>query len=82
MFGLNYLRDVVTLELDQSKCNACGICIKVCPHAVLARDGSSVRIVQRDACMECGACARNCEPGAIGVQGGAGYPGIGMLLQC
>jgi len=29
-----YLRDVVTLQLHEEKCNGCGMCIKVCPHAV------------------------------------------------
>ncbi|HUU03675.1 MAG TPA: mercury methylation ferredoxin HgcB [Myxococcota bacterium] len=72
MSGLSYLHDVVTLELDQEKCNACGICLKVCPHAVLVRNDSVVRIARRDACMECGACSRNCEPGAITVQAGVG----------
>jgi NAD-dependent dihydropyrimidine dehydrogenase PreA subunit len=67
-----YLRDVVSLELDLEKCNGCGICLKVCPHAVLAKHDSKVRISNRDACMECGACAMNCEPQAIRVESGVG----------
>ena len=67
-----YLRNVVSLELDEDKCNGCGICLKVCPHAVFSRNGKDVRIVNRDACMECGACAMNCEPGAMRVQSGVG----------
>jgi NAD-dependent dihydropyrimidine dehydrogenase PreA subunit len=30
------------------------------------------QIVDREACMECGACANNCETGAIRVRAGVG----------
>ncbi len=72
MVAMRYLRNVVSLELNQDQCNGCGLCLKVCPQAVLARDGAKVSIVDLDACMECGACARNCEPGAIAVRAGVG----------
>lgn len=72
MIGLRYLPNVVTLELDQSKCNGCQKCIEVCPHAVFAIENKRAVIVDLDACMECGACAQNCEPGAIQVQSGVG----------
>ena len=32
MFGLRYLKNVATLKLDQAKCNACRMCINVCPQ--------------------------------------------------
>ena len=67
-----YLKDVVTLELDRKKCTGCGMCIQVCPHAVLSLTHGRTRIENRDACMECGACARNCPEGAIGVHAGVG----------
>jgi Fe-S-cluster-containing hydrogenase component 2 len=44
----------------------------VCPHAVFDMDGETVHIVDRDACMECGACARNCPVGAVSVEAGVG----------
>jgi ferredoxin len=72
MAGLRYIESVITLKLDQSKCNGCGICLKVCPHEVFVREKPLVRIADRGACMECGACARNCEPGAISVNSGVG----------
>ncbi len=56
---LLYLHDVTTLELNLTKCNGCGMCIEVCPHAVFVLERKSVCIVNRDACMECGACALN-----------------------
>lgn len=73
MFGLRYLRGVATIRLDVDRCNGCGMCLSVCPHAVLAgADGSKVAVVDRDGCMECGACARNCPTGALSVQAGVG----------
>jgi NAD-dependent dihydropyrimidine dehydrogenase PreA subunit len=70
--GLRYLPDVVTLQLDPAKCNGCKLCVEVCPHAVFVVENKLARIVDRDACMECGACALNCEPGAITVDSGVG----------
>jgi len=67
-----YLKDVVTLKLDQKKCVGCGMCLLVCPHAVLGLTNGKIEIVDRDACMECGACARNCSFEALGVRSGVG----------
>jgi NAD-dependent dihydropyrimidine dehydrogenase PreA subunit len=67
-----YLRNVVTLELNEEKCVGCGMCLMVCPHAVFSVLNSHAQITDRDACMECGACARNCPSGAVNVQAGVG----------
>lgn len=72
MFGLRYLPDVVTLTLDAQKCNGCGMCRTVCPHAVFDLENKKSRIADRNACMECGACARNCPESAISVRPGVG----------
>lgn len=72
MGRLVYLKDVVTLELDGEKCVGCGMCLLVCPHAVLIPSNGRVEIRDRDACMECGACARNCPVKAVSVQSGVG----------
>lgn len=69
---LRYLSMVTTLTLNETARTGCGMCVAVCPHAVLELDGSKARIVDRDACMECGACARNCPTGAIDVRAGVG----------
>jgi NAD-dependent dihydropyrimidine dehydrogenase PreA subunit len=70
--GYRYLPGVVTLQLDSVRCNGCKMCMEVCPHGVFVVENQQASIVDRDACMECGACARNCESGAITVQSGVG----------
>ncbi len=72
MNRLVYLPEVVTLRLDPERCNGCGMCVKVCPHAVFAMANKKALIVARDACMECGACAMNCSEEAITVASGVG----------
>jgi NAD-dependent dihydropyrimidine dehydrogenase PreA subunit len=67
-----YLKNVVTLTLDQNKCMGCGTCLLVCPHAVLSPANGKIEIANRDGCMECGACARNCPVEALTVRSGVG----------
>ena len=69
---MRYLDGVVTLELDSARCSGCGMCIRVCPHAVFRMENKRALVADRGACMECGACARNCEPEAIRVRAGVG----------
>ncbi len=72
MNDLTYLKDVVTLKVTPEKCTGCGTCLDVCPHNVLSLDNKRIGISDRDACMECGACSRNCPFGAIFVEAGVG----------
>jgi NAD-dependent dihydropyrimidine dehydrogenase PreA subunit len=70
--GFRYLKDVVTLELDQPACIGCGMCTEVCTHQVFVMNGKKALLQDRDACMECGACALNCPVKAIVVDAGVG----------
>ena len=72
MSQLIYLKDVVTLTLDRLRCIGCEMCIAVCPRSVLVMTDGRAGIENRDACMECGACARNCPVAAVSVQAGVG----------
>jgi NAD-dependent dihydropyrimidine dehydrogenase PreA subunit len=72
MKTMQYLKNTVTLKLDASLCNGCGMCAIVCPHAVFEIIGHKARITDIDDCMECGACALNCKFGAITVKSGVG----------
>ncbi len=69
---LRYLPGVTTLKLDPERCTGCRLCTEVCPHAVFRLEDKRATVADRDACMECGACAMNCEAGAISVQSGVG----------
>lgn len=69
---MRYLESAITLEFFQERCNGCGMCTKVCPHAVFRMENKRAVLADRGACMECGACARNCEPAAIRVRAGVG----------
>ena len=72
MHTQRYLKNVATLDYDPSRCTACGMCIEVCPHNVFALNGRKVKVIYPDSCMECGACALNCEFGALNVKQGVG----------
>ncbi len=69
---LEYLKNVTTLKLDIEKCTGCRMCTIVCPHEVFEMNGNKARIINRDACIECGACARNCAFEALSVRAGVG----------
>jgi ferredoxin len=73
MGQLVYLKDVVTLRLEEQKCMGCGTCLLVCPRAVLSLTNGKIEITNRDACMECGACSRNCPVDALSVRAGVGF---------
>ena len=72
MKGQMYLKNVVTLGLNVDKCNGCGMCTVVCPHNVFEIKDKKSNIIDKDACMECGACEKNCKPKAITVSSGVG----------
>ena len=69
---MKYLANVTTLQYASDKCTGCGRCVEVCPQGVFVMREKRAAITDRDLCMECGACAMNCEFGAISVNSGVG----------
>jgi len=46
--------------------------MEVCPHAVFDFGNDKAIIKDKNSCMECGACAKNCPVSAIAVDAGVG----------
>lgn len=69
---LRYLKNVATLKLNAEKCVGCGMCVNVCPHRVFELQGGKAEIMDPGACMECGACMKNCAFSAVSVSPGVG----------
>ncbi len=69
---MKYLSNVSTLSYDADKCAGCRRCVEVCPHGVFEMRDKKAVLTDKDLCMECGACALNCESGAITVKTGVG----------
>ncbi len=69
---MKYLANVTTLEYYPEKCTGCKRCVEVCPQSVFEMRDKRAAVMDRDLCMECGACALNCEFGAISVNAGVG----------
>ncbi len=69
---MKYLSNVVSLKIIPELCVGCGTCLEVCPHKVFEMRDGKAAILDRDRCMECGACAGNCAFGAIEVDKGVG----------
>lgn len=72
MSGLRYIDGVVTLAYDETLCTGCRLCTAVCPRGVFEMRDNRAVVVDRDACIECGACALNCSSGALSVDAGVG----------
>jgi NAD-dependent dihydropyrimidine dehydrogenase PreA subunit len=72
MKELVYIPGVATLKLVDTLCNGCGMCVKVCPHEVFTLSGKKAHIINKDNCMECGACEMNCPVNALTVNSGVG----------
>lgn len=67
-----YLKNVASVELDIDKCLGCKMCINVCPHQVFTMRENKASIKNKDYCIECGACDKNCPVNAIRVKSGVG----------
>jgi NAD-dependent dihydropyrimidine dehydrogenase PreA subunit len=69
---MEYLKNVVTLRIETDKCTGCSVCTSVCPRNVLKVIDRKAVIINRDSCIECGACVNNCLFEAISVKAGVG----------
>jgi NAD-dependent dihydropyrimidine dehydrogenase PreA subunit len=72
MTEFKYLKNGLSLAIDEASCIGCGACIEVCPHGAIELLGRKAAIRDRELCMECGACAKNCPSNSISVSAGVG----------
>lgn len=70
--ALNYLSKDITLNLNDCLCIGCELCSVVCPHRVFQMQNNKSKIIAKDKCIECGACASNCPTNAIQLNAGVG----------
>ena len=69
---MQYIKNIVTLEIDSEQCVGCGVCLEVCPREVLQIKAKKAVTVKKDQCIECGACRTNCAFNAITLHTGTG----------
>ena len=53
------------IAIDETKCNACGECVKICPVEIYKLEGNRVVVGSTDECSGCQSCISVCEPQAI-----------------
>lgn len=69
---MEYIKNVAKIEIHSERCTGCGICINVCPHAVISIKEGKAFLDNKNRCIECGACGKNCPVNAIEVEAGVG----------
>ena len=69
MGACKYLANVTTLR-NVSRLRQCAL--EVCPQGVFEMRDKRAAVTDKDLCMECGACAKNCDFDALSVNAGVG----------
>ncbi|MBN2157656.1 MAG: 4Fe-4S binding protein [Candidatus Lokiarchaeota archaeon] len=73
---VKYLNETIGLQIDESRCQGCGTCVKICPTNALERgpiggtlkktfDKSVSTVVSPETCSYCGLCSYMCPWTAI-----------------
>lgn len=66
--GAGY-RYFAKIEIDSSKCDLGGSCVKVCPKGVLAKEDRKIVAKHPEKCNLCNSCVEVCDAGVIKVTG-------------
>lgn len=53
------------IQIDEEKCNGCGICVTACHEGAIGMVGGKARLMRDDYCDGLGDCLPNCPTGAI-----------------
>jgi len=52
-------------EINQEKCNQCGLCVSVCACGAIVQENQQVVIVETEDCHWCTNCEAVCPTGAV-----------------
>ena len=62
------LRKTRKALVDQTRCVACGCCVKVCPLSAIQVVKGIAAQVDTEKCVGCGKCAKECPATVITIQ--------------
>lgn len=60
-------RELIRYEIEPALCNACGACLKACPHGAVRSEAKQPPTIDQAACAKCGICKDLCKFDAIRV---------------
>jgi len=60
-------RALIRYEIDEKKCNGCGVCRKACPHGSIAGEKKKLHVIDQSKCVKCGICRDVCKFDAVTV---------------
>ena len=55
------------IQIDEEKCNGCGICVTACHEGAIGMVDGKARLMRDDYCDGLGDCLPNCPTGAISI---------------
>jgi NADH-quinone oxidoreductase subunit F len=67
-------KGLVSYYIDPSKCQACMICLKICPVEAISGTKNQIHVIDQDKCTKCGTCVDVCPPHFGAVEKMSGEP--------
>lgn len=64
LFKDHLIAEFSGIELDESKCGLCGLCLQICPYNAITLDSDKISI-DKFKCKGCGTCVSICPTNAI-----------------
>lgn len=58
-------KELLSYEIDPTKCNGCTLCSRVCPVGAISGTVKQPHTIDKNKCIKCGACMEKCKFAAI-----------------